>query len=485
MIKIGNAPCSWGVEFADDTRNPDWRRVLKENEDAGYTGIELGPVGYMPEEPIMLAEALSEFNQELIGGVVFRAFHDPDAWDDVLDGSVRTCKALAAHGAKRLVIIDSISPRRAPTAGRASEAEQMNTAEWVAYRNRISTIAKIGAEEYGLSVGMHAHAAGFIDFEPELERLLGEVDDKILGLCFDTGHHSYAGFDPVAFMKKYISRINYMHFKDIDPKITHRVSPRVLPILYSQQRELGKSSVLRWLGLEGKLLKAIPKLGQDVYAEKQGGIFNDDREFKLMLSGGLVINFDDVGELMMNAKSKDGLKSYCTMVSVQQRILHSNKVAHDRRRASIWGSTNDLILRDESENRFCIFELTELIDFEWLNSVDPLDLWRQARAECLELGDESNFTRSDTDLIKDIAKRYMFTNDIEDAIKSQFIYDPSGEVTYSDVKCNLFNQGFEHPSTNAISKAVKRIIPEGKKEKRIVHGGDMCSIYDWIHERID
>ena len=219
MIKIGNAPCSWGVEFADDTRNPDWRRVLKENEDAGYTGIELGPVGYMPEEPTMLAEALSEFNQELIGGVVFRAFHDPDAWGDVLDGSVRTCKALAAHGAKRLVIIDSISPRRAPTAGRASEAEQMNTAEWVAYRNRISTIAKIGAEEYGLSVGMHAHAAGFIDFEPELERLLGEVDDKILGLCFDTGHHSYAGFDPIAFMKKYISRINYMHFKDIDPKV--------------------------------------------------------------------------------------------------------------------------------------------------------------------------------------------------------------------------------------------------------------------------
>jgi inosose dehydratase len=43
MIKIGNAPCSWGVEFADDARNPDWRRVLKENAGAGFTGIELGP----------------------------------------------------------------------------------------------------------------------------------------------------------------------------------------------------------------------------------------------------------------------------------------------------------------------------------------------------------------------------------------------------------------------------------------------------------
>ena len=223
MIKIGNAPCSWGVEFANDARNPDWRQVLKENAKAGFTGIELGPVGYMPEEPAILAEALSEFDQELIGGVIFRAFHDPDAWDDVLDGSIRTCKALAAHGATRLVIIDSISPRRAPTAGRAAEAEQMGTAEWEVFRNRIATIAKMGAEEYGLSVGIHAHAAGFIDFEPELERLLDEVDDKILGICFDTGHHSYAGFDPVTFIKKHISRINYMHFKDINPQVKANV----------------------------------------------------------------------------------------------------------------------------------------------------------------------------------------------------------------------------------------------------------------------
>ena len=218
-ITIGNAPCSWGVEFANDPRNPDWREVLRQNAAAGYTGIELGPVGFMPEDPAVLGEALDEHGTTLIGGVVFRPFHDPDAWDDVLDGSVRTCKALVAHGAKHLVLIDSISPRRAPTAGRASEAAQMDNAEWAAFRDRIATIAKMGAEEYGLTVGMHAHAAGFIDFEPELERLLDEVDESILKICFDTGHHSYAGYDPVAFMKRHIDRISYMHFKDIDPAV--------------------------------------------------------------------------------------------------------------------------------------------------------------------------------------------------------------------------------------------------------------------------
>ena len=106
-IRIGNAPCSWGVEFANDDRNPPWQTVLEECSAAGYRGIELGPVGYMPEDPAVLAEALDEFGQTLIGGVVFRPFHDAGAWDDVMDGSVRTCKALVAHGAQHLVLIDN------------------------------------------------------------------------------------------------------------------------------------------------------------------------------------------------------------------------------------------------------------------------------------------------------------------------------------------------------------------------------------------
>ena len=219
MIKIGNAPCSWGIEFAPDPAYPTWQSVLSQCAQAGYKGIELGPIGYMPEEPDILRAELEKNDLSIIGGVVFRPFHDPVKWEEVMDASVRTCKALVAHGAEHLVLIDSISPRRAPTAGRTDEAEQMDNAEWTAFRDRIATIAKMGAEEYGLTVGMHAHAAGFIDFEPELERLLDEVDESILKICFDTGHHSYAGYDPVAFMKRYVNRISYMHFKDIDPVV--------------------------------------------------------------------------------------------------------------------------------------------------------------------------------------------------------------------------------------------------------------------------
>lgn len=218
-IKIGNAPCSWGVEFADDPRNPLWQRVLDECKVAGYDGIELGPIGFMPEDPAVLGDALAVRGLQLIGGVVFRPFHDAAKWDEVKDAAIRTCKSLVAHGAKHLVLIDSISPRRAPTAGRPDEAEQMSKAEWEDFVSRFRTIAKMGSEEFGLTVSLHPHAAGFMDFEAEIERLLGEIDADLLKLCLDTGHSHYAGFDPVVFMKRYRDRLVYVHFKDIDPSV--------------------------------------------------------------------------------------------------------------------------------------------------------------------------------------------------------------------------------------------------------------------------
>ena len=222
QLSIGNAPCSWGVEFADDPRNPPWTHVLDEAKAAGYTGIELGPLGYMPEDPAILGPALKERELTLIGGVLFRPFHDPAQWDAVRDAALRTCRALKAHQAKRLVLIDSISPRRAPTAGRSAEAERLRGADRAGFLERIKAVATMGTEEYGLQVTMHAHAAGFVEFEDELEDVLSAIEPSLLGICLDTGHCEYAGFDPVAFYRRHTERVTYLHFKDVDPAVRRR-----------------------------------------------------------------------------------------------------------------------------------------------------------------------------------------------------------------------------------------------------------------------
>jgi inosose dehydratase len=221
-LSIGNAPCSWGVEFADDPRNPPWTRVLDEAKAAGYTGIELGPLGFMPEDPAILGPALAERDLTLIGGVLFRPFHDPAQWSQVSDAANRTCRTLAAHHAQRLVLIDSISPRRAPTAGRSKEAERLRGLDREGFLDRIRAVATLATEEFGLEVSMHAHAAGFVEFEDELVDVLEAVDSKLLGVCLDTGHCEYAGFDPVAFYRRHSERVTYLHFKDIDPKVRRR-----------------------------------------------------------------------------------------------------------------------------------------------------------------------------------------------------------------------------------------------------------------------
>ena len=118
--------------------------------------VELGPIGFMPEDPAQLGDALKSRGLTLIGGVVFRPFHDPAAWDQVQNAVRRTCKSLAANEAPRVVLIDSIAAERAPTAGRPAEARRLKGAELSSFQDRLRSAAKIGAEEFGIIQFMSA-----------------------------------------------------------------------------------------------------------------------------------------------------------------------------------------------------------------------------------------------------------------------------------------------------------------------------------------
>ena len=122
-----------------------------------------------------------------------------------------------------MVLVDSISETRAATAGRSAEAPRLAGAELDGFLDRIRTAAAIGVDEYGLTVSIHAHAAGFVEFEDELECVLAAVEPRLLGICLDTGHATYAGFDPVDFYERHAVRVNYLHLKDVDPQVRANV----------------------------------------------------------------------------------------------------------------------------------------------------------------------------------------------------------------------------------------------------------------------
>ncbi len=217
--RLANAPCSWGVDFADRPEKADWRRVLDEAAAAGFAAIDLGPVGYLPTDPLELSDELAKRRLTLSAGGLFDPLSDPAAFPAVVEKTRRTCEILRALDAPRLVIINCVSEERGRTAGRSAASSRLNPADWRAMMGRIAELARIARDDYGIKSTLHAHAGTTIEYEDELDRAMEDLPAELVGLCVDTGHAAYAGADPIALIKRYAGRIGHMHFKYIDAEV--------------------------------------------------------------------------------------------------------------------------------------------------------------------------------------------------------------------------------------------------------------------------
>lgn len=217
--RVATAPCSWGVDFADRPGNPDWRRVLDEAAAAGFAAMDLGPLGYFPTDPARLADEFARCNLGLSAGGLFDPLTEEAAFPAIVDKTRRTCEILRALEAPRLVIIDRVSDARGDAAGRPAAAPRLDPSAWAAMMARVTGIARVAREDYGVFSYLHAHAGCWIEYEDELDRAMSDLPPELVGLCVDTGHAAYAGMDPVALIRRYGPRIGHVHLKDIDPDV--------------------------------------------------------------------------------------------------------------------------------------------------------------------------------------------------------------------------------------------------------------------------
>jgi inosose dehydratase len=215
QIRVANAPASWGVEDPGDPANPDWADVVEQVAAAGYAGIELGPVGYMPEDPSLLRPVLADHGLHLVGGFLFEPLESRDGTAQVLAAARRTCQAVAAAGGTHLVVIQGFTPGRERAAGRRRDAVQLSPGEWRTLIDSIHSVSRL-ASKHGLEPCFHPHAGTAVEFEDEIERVIADTDPDIVSICVDTGHCAYAGVDPVELCDRHASRISYLHLKDID-----------------------------------------------------------------------------------------------------------------------------------------------------------------------------------------------------------------------------------------------------------------------------
>lgn len=215
-MKLANAPVSWGVSEATGGRQPAPAVMLGELAGCGYSGTELGPLGYLPSDPAGLRDALDAHGVALVGAFCPVTLHDGARTTAGVADADRIIDLLAAAGAGVLVLAEAGDAKRRAVAGHvpADGGASFDAAEWQRFADGVNTIARRAAD-HGLVTAFHPHAATYIETPAEVDALLAQTDSSLVGLCLDTGHAVYGGGDPTAMVRRHAARIRHVHLKDV------------------------------------------------------------------------------------------------------------------------------------------------------------------------------------------------------------------------------------------------------------------------------
>ena len=224
MIKIANAPCSWGVlEFDLDGKAAGFEQVLDEISETGYEGSELGDWGFMPSVPAGLKAELDQRNLTMVGAFVPVFLKDRTKHEAGAVVAVRTAKLMADAGYPGAFIVladnNGSVPERTLNAGRVTSNLGLTPEEWQIFAEGANFVAGEVKAKTGLRTVFHHHCAGYVETPAEIDQLMALTDPTLVGLVLDMGHYRFGGGDPLLALIKHQSRIWHIHFKDCHPEI--------------------------------------------------------------------------------------------------------------------------------------------------------------------------------------------------------------------------------------------------------------------------
>ena len=227
MIRVANAPCSWGVlEFESKADSPTYTRVLDEIGASGYVGTELGDWGFMPTDPDQLRDEIERRGLALLAAFVTTRLTHPETYEESTHRAVSTAQLLAAAAATSPFIVLSDEPAadpvRASKAGRTEPSHALSEKQWDIAARGVEALARVVRNEAGVRTVFHHHCATFVETPQEIDALMQRTDQSLVGLCLDSGHITYAGGSPMDLLARYGTRIWHVHFKDCEPAVAAR-----------------------------------------------------------------------------------------------------------------------------------------------------------------------------------------------------------------------------------------------------------------------
>ena len=224
MTTLVGAPISWGVcEVPGWGRQLEPDRVLGEMAQLGLHSTELGPVGWLPEDP---APLLDRHGLRLIGGFVPFVLHTND-FEPARAEADRMAATLAANGASVMcaAIVADLGWSPPPS---------LSDAEWEALATNVQHLEE-AVNGHGLALAVHPHAGTLIEQAADVERLLEATTTPF---CLDTGHLVIGGYDPVLFARRHGDRVAHVHLKDVDQAVARRFNAQELTLMEAVQAGL-------------------------------------------------------------------------------------------------------------------------------------------------------------------------------------------------------------------------------------------------------
>jgi inosose dehydratase len=250
MIRVANAPCSWGVlefqpgalEASGVARIAPFTQVLDEIAATGYDGTELGDWGFMPTDSAALRAALAERRLQLLGAFVPIPFASAGAHAAGREVALRTARLMRDAGADQAFIVlsdDNASVlAREQHAGRITAEHMLDERAWETFARGAEHVARAVREATGLRTVFHPHCGGYVETPAEVDHLMARTDAAVLGLVLDTGHLVYGGGDPLDVLDRHAARVWHVHFKDCDPVVAARARQERLGYLAAVGQQL-------------------------------------------------------------------------------------------------------------------------------------------------------------------------------------------------------------------------------------------------------
>ncbi len=214
-VFLGIAPIGWcNDDMPELGAENTFRQTVSEMALAGFTGCEIG--NKYPKDPAELKWEL-DLRGMRIASRWFSSFILTQPLEQVKADFNKELDFLAAVGADRINVSEqsySIQGKLDTPILTGGHKYVMNDEEWDRFCKGLNELGKIAVER-GFKLCFHHHMGTVVQTAAETRRMLQNTDPRYVFLCYDTGHFTFAGEDPLAMLKEFGDRVGHVHLKDM------------------------------------------------------------------------------------------------------------------------------------------------------------------------------------------------------------------------------------------------------------------------------